>query len=401
MRRHIFISICAMVMALLMPGKVIGQDNKPALKIAVYATGNVSEGHKSYIANAVEHALISTGNLQVLPRQGAVIEQLIKERQYQRTGNVTDADISKLGVELGADLVCVVEVIEFLGLEINARTIKVAENRAVRSARSDLVNDMNNKDQMRKAAEDIVNQLVGGGSGRRPAVGNSGVNRNNTQRHPAEPEMVAVDGGTFWMGCSSEQQGCNSDESPLHSVTISSFQMAKYEVTQAQWKLIMGNNPSNFKGDNLPVETVSWNDAQEFISRLNAATGKHYRLPTEAEWEYAARGGNKTQNYTYSGSHDLNNVGWFTGTTHPVGTKLPNELGIYDMSGNVREWCSDWYGTYPASAQHDPMGASSGSYRVNRGGDWHNLATSCRVADRRCNSPGFRSNYLGFRLVLP
>jgi formylglycine-generating enzyme required for sulfatase activity len=229
---------------------------------------------------------------------------------------------------------------------------------------------------------------------------------SNVQSHPAEPEMIFVQGGTFRMGCTTEQQSdCENDENPLHSVTVSSFRIGKYEVTQAQWKLIMGSNPSNFKGDNLPVEKISWNDTQTFISRLNATTGKKYRLPTEAEWEYAARGGAQSKGYKYSGNHKLNNIGWFAdnsgGATYPVGTKPPNELGIYDMSGNVWEWCNDWYGAYPASAQQDPIGASSGSSRVNRGGSWYSYASYCRVSIRNGNSPGHGNNALGFRLVLP
>jgi formylglycine-generating enzyme required for sulfatase activity len=225
-------------------------------------------------------------------------------------------------------------------------------------------------------------------------------------QHPAEPEMVFVQGGTFWMGCSQEQSGsCDGDEVPLHSVTVSSFHIGKYEVTQAQWKLIMGHNPSEFKGDDLPVEKVSWNDVQKFITRLNAITGKHYRLPTEAEWEYAARGGHQSAGYKYSGSHNLYNVGWFYdnsgGRTHAVGTKLPNELGIYDMSGNVWEWCIDRYGSYPASEQHDPMRVDAGSGRVIRGGGWFYYARYCRVANRYNDGSGSRERYLGFRLVLP
>ncbi|GHV68884.1 hypothetical protein FACS1894199_16810 [Bacteroidia bacterium] len=230
---------------------------------------------------------------------------------------------------------------------------------------------------------------------------------SNTQRHPAEPVMVSVQGGTFTMGCTDEQgNDCLSDdEKPAHKVTISSFYIGKYEVTQAQWKLIMGSNPSEFKSDNLPVEMVSWTDAQEFIWRLNAATGKQYRLPTEAEWEYAARGGNKSQNYKYSGSHNLSNVDWFNDNSddrpHPVGTKLANELGIHDMSGNVCEWCSDWFGIYSSSQQQDPMGASSGSARVYRGGSWGGSATHCRVSNRAYDAPSSRYYDLGFRLVLP
>jgi formylglycine-generating enzyme required for sulfatase activity len=223
-----------------------------------------------------------------------------------------------------------------------------------------------------------------------------------TQSH--EIEMVFVQGDTFTMGCTSEQgSDCYKWEKPSHSVPVSSFSIGKYEVTQAQWKAVMGSNPSYSKGDNLPVEDVSWNDVQEFIKKLNSQTGKNYRLPTEAEWEYAARGGSKSKGYKYSGSNDIDNVAWFGensgSTTHPVGTKQPNELGIYDMSGNVLEWCSDWYGTYSASAQQNPMGASSGSDRVYRGGSWRDLASGCRVAFRFTDAPGNSGDDLGFRLA--
>jgi formylglycine-generating enzyme required for sulfatase activity len=236
--------------------------------------------------------------------------------------------------------------------------------------------------------------------------GGSAASRNspaNTQGHPAEPEMVFVQGGTFRMGCTGEQHSCEDDEKPVHEVAVSSFYMGKYEVTQAQWKTLMGSNPSYFKGGNLPVENVSWNDAQMFIERLNAATGKQYRLPTEAEWEYAARGGNKSKGNVYSGSNFVENAAWMTinsgGATHPVGTKMANELGIYDMSGNVYEWCYDWYGSYPASAQNDPTGTSSGSNRVLRGGSWNTYAGGCRVAYRNYNSPGASGFDLGFRVA--
>jgi formylglycine-generating enzyme required for sulfatase activity len=214
--------------------------------------------------------------------------------------------------------------------------------------------------------------------------------------------MVFVEGGTFNMGCTSEQgSDCYDNEKPAHRVTVSDFYICKYEVTQAQWESVMGSNPSNFKGDNLPVETVSWDDIQEFIKKLNAQTGKNYRLPTEAEWEYAARGGTKSKGYKYSGSNNLAEVAWFGGNSgsHPVGTKQPNELGIYDMSGNVWEWCSDWDGTYSASAQQNPIGASSGSARVSRGGSWSSRAQGCRVAARGGISSGDRYGILGFRLA--
>jgi formylglycine-generating enzyme required for sulfatase activity len=213
--------------------------------------------------------------------------------------------------------------------------------------------------------------------------------------------MVFVQGGTFTMG---RKHGGDKDEKPAHQVTLSDFYIGKYEVTQAQWRAIMGNNPSYFIScDNCPVEKVSWNDIQEFISRLNAATGKQYRLPTEAEWEYAARGGNQSRNYKYSGSNNVRKVAWYYGNsgskTHPVGQKKSNELGIYDMSGNVWEWCYDWYGNYSASTQRDPAGASSGSYRVARGGSWYSNAGHVRVSYRDYGAPGNRRDNLGFRLA--
>ncbi|GHT11146.1 hypothetical protein AGMMS4956_03730 [Bacteroidia bacterium] len=219
--------------------------------------------------------------------------------------------------------------------------------------------------------------------------------------------MVLVQGGTFDMGCTTRHSGeCDDDEFPLHSVTVGSFYIGKYPVTQAQWTMIMDSNPSNWQGDSLPVEKVSWDDVKIFIRKLNAATGKKYRLPTEAEWEFAARGGNQSNGYNYAGSNKPADVAWYTnnsdGETHIVGTKKPNELGIYDMSGNVYEWCSDWYeDTYFDNPQHSPVGASSGNYRVYRGGGWTNNARSCRIANRSKGVPGKGYSNLGFRLAHP
>ena len=216
--------------------------------------------------------------------------------------------------------------------------------------------------------------------------------------------MVYVEGGTFTMGATSEQQNPEDDEKPTHRVSLSSFYIGKYEVTQALWKAVMGSNPSNWKGDNLPVENVSWNDCQTFLRKLNAMTGKNFRLPTEAEWEFAARGGNRSRGYQYSGSNVLSDVAWYDDNsgskTHNVGTKAPNELGIYDMSGNVWEWCQDWKGSYSSSAQTNPKGPSSGSYRVIRCGGWGSSARFCRVANRSSSSPDDWDCYLGLRLAL-
>ena len=215
--------------------------------------------------------------------------------------------------------------------------------------------------------------------------------------------MVAVEGGTFTMGATSEQgSDARDNEKPAHKVTLSDYYIGQTEVTQALWKAVMGGNPSFSKGDNLPVEQVSWDDCQVFIQKLNQLTGKQFRLPTEAEWEYAARGGRKSRGYKYAGGNNIGLVAWYEDNsgneTHPVGTKQANELGIYDMSGNVWEWCSDWDGDYQSSSQSDPQGPSSGFSRVCRGGCCYYGARYCRVSYRNGGTPGSCINNLGLRL---
>ena len=213
-----------------------------------------------------------------------------------------------------------------------------------------------------------------------------------------EPKMVFVEGGTFMMG---SEEGYE-DEMPVHQVTFSDFFIGKYVVTQKEWQAIMGSNPSVIKRGDLPVTNISWNEVQKFLTKLNAQTGKQYRLPTEAEWEYAARGGNKSERFEYAGSDDADEVAWYQDNCtqlQPVGQKKPNELGLYDMSGNVWEWCQDWYNNYSPSAQTNPVGLGTGSGRVVRGGSWGNFPQYCRVAFRFYNSPGYRLFNLGFRLA--
>ena len=228
-------------------------------------------------------------------------------------------------------------------------------------------------------------------------------------------DMVKVQGGTFQMGATpTEIPGYIlkdydfSDERPIHDVTLSDYYIGETEVTQELWQAVMGSNPSRFTGSSLlPVETVSWNDCQEFINKLNAITGKHFRLPTEAEWEFAARGGNLSQGFGFSGSNKSREVAWYDGCnsqfekTIEVGTKVPNELGLYDMSGNVGEWCQDWYGNYSSNAQKNPTGPSSGVVRVCRGGDWYIDWVVCLVYDRWVRlSPTSANSRVGLRLAL-
>ncbi len=206
------------------------------------------------------------------------------------------------------------------------------------------------------------------------------------------------------MGSPESEEG-HDDRETQHCVTLTEgFWLGKYEVTQAQWKSVMGSNPSHFTGDNLPVENVSWNDCQEFIRKVNAEAERQFggeaRLPTEAEWEYACRAGSTG---AFAGTGDLGSMGWYDGNsgskTHPVGQKRPNAWGFYDMHGNVWEWCSDRAGAYPGGSVTDPAGAASGGSRVLRGGGWDNFARDCRSASRAGVNPGSRDGDSGFRLA--
>lgn len=226
-----------------------------------------------------------------------------------------------------------------------------------------------------------------------------------------ESNMITVTGGSFMMGCTKEQTGkgdwdCDENEMPIHSVTISDFRMSKYELTQAQWMAVMGSNPSAFNGcDKCPVESISWNEVQEFIRKLNEITGLRFRLPTEAEWEFAARGGTKSKGYRYSGSNNLDDVGWAgeycENKTYLVGQKLPNEIGLFDMTGNVGECCSDWYqdNYYFLGEQVDPTGPEEGYYRIVRGGSFRVNDWGSRLSNRGLVSPSDRYPVYGFRLA--
>ena len=225
--------------------------------------------------------------------------------------------------------------------------------------------------------------------------------------------MIPVEGGTFMMGATAEQgSDGNERERPVHQVALDTYFIGQTEVTQALWVAVMGYNPSHFTGELNPVENVSWEECQQFISALNELTERDFHLPTEAEWEFAARGGNESLGYKYAGGDDINNVAWYSGNdswqtrgtgaygTHAVATRMPNELMLFDMSGNVHEWCQDWFGNYSSENQTNPTGPASGTNRVYRGGSWYFDEWFCRVSFRNGVSPDYRSYGIGLRLAL-
>lgn len=317
-------------------------------------------------------------------------EQTRKEAEQKR-------NIAKKSGSKNALLWGLVGVIAVVGVIIGVNS----NGNSSDSVGGDTVQSGNNE----RAVEEVDEQSVGGVTFLR---GNDALSQQIPSKtytaNGVSFDMMMVEAGTFTMGATSEMEDPDSDETPTHQVTLTNdYYIGKTEVTQALWMAVMGHNPSRFKGDNLPVENVDWRDCQEFISELNSLTGQNFRLPTEAEWEFAARGGNNSNHYQYSGSNELGDVAWYNGNsgdkTHVVATKQPNELGLYDMSGNVCEWCSDRYGNYSSSSQTNPTGPNSGPYLVLRGGSWCLAAGSCRSSNRGYNKAIY-SYPLGLRLVL-
>lgn len=218
--------------------------------------------------------------------------------------------------------------------------------------------------------------------------------------------MIFVEGGEFDMGATSEQgDDVGYYETPVHKVRLNDYYIGETEVTQELWIAIMDYNPS-WNQNNLlyPMQCASWESCQEFVNKLSIATGYTFRLPTEAEWEYAARGGNSSKKFKYAGSNDIDNVAWYSNNSgdavHEVAAKEPNELGIYDMSGNVWEWCQDWYGEYGTYGSNNPTGPSSGSFKIFRGGAYTEVKENCRTTTRAFNKPDFTYGYLGLRLAM-
>ena len=350
------------------------------------------------------------------------MSQISKEHDFQRTGMVSDEDIRKLGEMTGAGSIVVAEAAFYDQDQyiIAAKIINV-ESGLIENSTRPIVARVKAND-MERACKDLVAELLGTFSSSEN-IASDGSKGNNyaTGRDFTETafglnmRMVYVEGGVFTMGCTSEQRGdCYDRELPNRRTTVNSFYMGTFEVTQSQWEKVMGTTIYQQKakagasntygtGADYPMYYVSWEEAKEFCMRLSQQTGKIYRLPTEAEWEYAARGGNKNEGAKYSGGWNVDDVAWYDGnsggSTHVCGTKRANALGIYDMSGNVYEWCEDWYGRYLSDDTNNPRGVSSGQNRVLRGGGWRFNAKSCRVSSRFDNSPNYRSHNLGFRVI--
>lgn len=390
------------------------ETKKVAILKTVDLEGNVPYGIKLQLRSSLTYAIAHMPGYEAYDRVD--MASIMDEQKFQRTGLVSDAQIKKLGEMTGAAFVLVAEAATYdeNHIIITAKILDV-QTAGIKEASDPEVSSTDPK-EMKNACIQIARTLLGGASSSssstRPTSPRQAANSGSSQAVQTFTvgnvsfDMIKVEAGSFIMGCTSEQgSDCSSNESPYHRVTITNdYYIGKFEVTQELYEAVMGVNPSHWKAFDRPVEQVSWNDAMEFCSELSRLTGRRFTLPTEAEWEYAARGGKKSTNAKYSGSSSIATVAWYDGNsgsqTHPVGRLRANELGIYDMSGNVLEWCLDWYGYYSSAMQTDPMGPGSGSSRVLRGGSWDYVAVSCRVADRMSGSPGYRSNCIGFRVVL-
>lgn len=402
-------------------------------KVAILETvdkmGNVPYGILFQVRSSLTFAISSHAGYEGYDRVD--MTAITGEQSFQRTGMVSDEQIKRVGEMTGAAYVLIAEAAQYDDQNIiMAAKILDVETGGVVSSTPPAV-ESKEPTKMAEACIRISKILVGEKSNARQTTSSTASYSQTgyaSQPAPAANQdftetawdinmkMIWVEGGDFLMGCTSEQGNCESDEQNVRRVTVDGFYIGMLEVTQSQWEKVVGTtiyqqktkaNYSNTYGvgPDYPMYFVSWDEAMEFCRLLSNKTGRTYTLPTEAQWEYAARGGNKNEGAKYAGSNMIDAVAWYTdnsgSSTHIVGSKRANALGIYDMSGNVWEWCKDWYASsYVSYDTNNPVGPSSGSYRVIRGGSWRCNASDCRVADRGGNSPGFRNGNLGFRVVL-
>jgi formylglycine-generating enzyme required for sulfatase activity len=367
-------------------------------KVAVVPTiGTVSDDVKGAVQDALEEGVANSGRYTLVAR-GTNYEQTLEEFKFQETGAVADNQLKDFGNAVGADFVCYA-TLRKIGSEyrisykmIDVATLEVlrASSKSTKNGEKDLLNIIN-----------IIAEEMFGGTGQGSAGDNKPGNMENlsVDIETLKVQSIAQTGASVHLN-NGLKNGDIYDpdgieliyvEGSGNAFGIQGFYIGKYEVTQAQYQNVTGINPSGFKAFNNPVENVSWHDTQEFFKKLNAITGRNYRLPTENEWMYAANGGRKNDSFKYAGSNNINDIAWFKSNsdheTHPVGTKAPNSIGIYDMSGNVWEWCLDSYG-------------DDNLLNVARGGCWGDKADKCRITMRGNSSPDTRGSNLGFRVVL-
>lgn len=386
----------------------LAQAQEGRKKVAVYVTPTGNKDVDVILGDKLVAGFAQSGRFCAIERTNGFLKQLGKEQGYQQSGAVDDNELTRLGKQFGVDYVCIAKTAALFGdYYITSRLIDVETGEVANSDKAEGVK-LNTSAEVVVVASNIAKTLSGLTVKANPDYIENAFGINM--------KMIWVEGGDFLMGCSSEQSNCEKDEDYVRRVTVDGYWMGMCEVTQSQWEKVMGTiiyqqkseaNASKTYGvgPDYPMYYVSWDEAMEFCRMLSNKTGKTYTLPTEAQWEYAARGGNKSDGTKYAGSNMIDEVAWYSknsgSSTHPVGTKRGNALGIYDMSGNVYEWCKDWYGnSYVSYGPNNPTGPSSGSKRVIRGGSWRINANASRVSDRDNDAPDGRNGDLGFRVVL-
>ena len=388
-----------------------------AKKVAVYVTRTGNADIDIILGDQLVAGFAQSGRYLAIERTQDFLDQITKEKGYQEQGAVDDEELMRIGKQFGVQYVCVANTSMLFGdYYIATRLLDVERGEVVNSYKKDAI-QLGSSQQVVSVAQEIASKLSDKTIAEQQHGDGSSTQDFTETAYGVNMKMIWVEGGEFLMGCTSEQgNDCYDDEENVRRVTVDGFYIGMLEVTQAQWEKVMGTsvyqqrnkvNPGSTRGvgDDYPMYYVSWDEAMEFCRQLSVKTGRNYTLPTEAQWEYAARGGCKNDGTKYAGSHLLDAVGWYADNTgdktNVVGSKRANALGIYDMSGNVWEWCKDWYASsYSSYDTNNPTGPSSGSYRVCRGGSWGISAYNCRVANRSNGSPSFRNNFLGFRVVL-
>lgn len=373
-------------------------------KVAVYIDKSDNRDVDIVLGDQLVAGFAKSGKYIAVERTNAFLKQLGKEVGYQKSGAVDDNELISLGKQFGVKYVCVAKTMKWGGKYFVSSRLVDVETTGVPNMYNAENYSLNNVRDVVNMSLTIVSNLIGTSS-------KSPKDKVFTETaFGINMKMIWVEGGEFMMGCTSEQSNCESNEQNVRCVTVDGFYIGMLEVTQAQWQAVMGTSvygsPAPGVGSDYPMYCVSWNGAMEFCRLLSDKTGKTYTLPTEAQWEYAARGGNRPDGTKYAGSNMIDAVAWCYpnsgSSTHPCGSKRANSLGIYDMSGNVWEWCKDRYSSsYTSYDTNNPTGPSSGATRVCRGGGWNGSgAPFCRVAYRKDYSPNTHFNALGFRVVL-